>query len=303
MNRTQENITKYKGMLPGLKEKLVAAVLLVTMTAAMLVTSTFAWLTLSYNPQVQDVHTAIASNGNLEIALASGEMETAAAPGAAAEGDSKLPIVERNITWGNLINLNDSSYGLKHLVLRPSLLNDANLIERPLYGPVYDKDGRVIDMNTNFGYSEYDILNSRFTATNKLGVRAITSMKYGSSGAQNIYNMQLNQIADANIVTQTEYLAIAQANENQKYMDALASMMTGYMVENFLVNSSAASMIGDATLLRTDVAAFAEMYEKLKTEPAIAVIPLPSKNGALGFGMANIKKSVERAVGADILGD
>ena len=46
-----------------------------------------------------------------------------------------------------------------------------------------------------------------------------------------------------------------------------------------------------------------EIYEKLKTEPAIAVIPLPSKNGALGFGMANIKKSVERAVGADILGD
>jgi hypothetical protein len=30
---------------------------------------------------------------------------------------------------------------------------------------------------------------------------------------------------------------------------------------------------------------------------------LPSKNGAKGFGMANIKKSVERAVGADILKD
>lgn len=263
MNRTQENITKYKGMLPGLKEKLVAAVLVVTMTAAMLVTSTFAWLTLSYNPQVQNVHTAVATNGNLEIALATGDITLATAPGASKEGDSKLPIVDRNITWGNLINLNDSSYGLKHLVLRPSLLNSANLIERPLYGPVYDKDGRVVDMNTNFGYSEYDTFNKRFKATNKLGVRAITSMKYGESGAQNLYNMQLNQVADANIVTQSEYLAIAQADENKKYMDALASMMTGYMVENFLVNSSAASMIGDATLLRTDVAAFAEMYEKL----------------------------------------
>lgn len=46
-----------------------------------------------------------------------------------------------------------------------------------------------------------------------------------------------------------------------------------------------------------------EVYDKFKTEPALAIIPLPSKNGAKGFGMANIKKSVERAVGADILKD
>ncbi|MBR3909238.1 MAG: hypothetical protein IKJ50_05930 [Clostridia bacterium] len=266
MNRTQENITKYKELIPGLKEKLAAAVLVFVMSAAMLVTSTFAWLTLSYNPQVQNVHTAIASNGNLEIALATGEMASATAPGASKEGDSKLPIVERNITWGNLINLNDPAYGLKHLVLRPSLLNDSNLIERPLYGPVYDPDGRVIDMNTNFGYSEYDTFNQRFTATNKLGVRAITSMKYGTSGTQNLLNMELNAIADANIVTQNEYLAIAQADENQKYMDALASMMTGYMVENYLKKSSnslVVSMLKDAELTRSDIAAFAEMYQKL----------------------------------------
>ena len=263
MNRTQENITKYRELIPGLKEKLAAAVLVFVMSAAMLVTSTFAWVTLSYNPAVQNVHTAVAANGNLEIALATGEMASATAPGASKEGDSKLPALERNITWGNLINLNDPAYGLKHLVLRPSLLNDANLIERPLYGPVYDKDGRVIDMNTNFGYSEYDTLNSRFTATKKLGVRAITSMKYGSSGTQNILNMKLNNVADANITTQTEYVNIAQAEENKKYMDALASMMTGYMVENFLINSNAASFIGDANLLRSDIAAFAEMYQKL----------------------------------------
>lgn len=46
-----------------------------------------------------------------------------------------------------------------------------------------------------------------------------------------------------------------------------------------------------------------EVYEKYKTEPALAIIPLPSKTGSLGFGMANIKRSVERAVGADILKD
>ena len=32
-----------------------------------------------------------------------------------------------------------------------------------------------------------------------------------------------------------------------------------------------------------------------------AIILIPGKGGSLGIGMANVKKSVERAVGADIL--
>lgn len=32
-----------------------------------------------------------------------------------------------------------------------------------------------------------------------------------------------------------------------------------------------------------------------------AVITIPGKDGAKGYGLANIKKSVERAVGADVL--
>ena len=32
-----------------------------------------------------------------------------------------------------------------------------------------------------------------------------------------------------------------------------------------------------------------------------AIIPIPGKDGTLGLGMTSVKKSVERAVGADIL--
>ncbi|MBR6472941.1 MAG: V-type ATP synthase subunit F [Firmicutes bacterium] len=32
-----------------------------------------------------------------------------------------------------------------------------------------------------------------------------------------------------------------------------------------------------------------------------AIIPIPGKDGSLGIGMTSVKKSVERAVGADIL--
>ena len=32
-----------------------------------------------------------------------------------------------------------------------------------------------------------------------------------------------------------------------------------------------------------------------------AIIPVPGRNGSLGIGMQDVRKSVERAVGADIL--
>lgn len=38
-----------------------------------------------------------------------------------------------------------------------------------------------------------------------------------------------------------------------------------------------------------------------RTSPLPAVIVIPGKSGTTGYGMTSIKKSVERAVGADIL--
>lgn len=44
-----------------------------------------------------------------------------------------------------------------------------------------------------------------------------------------------------------------------------------------------------------------DVLEKWKDEKIPAIIPIPSKDGMLGIGMKNVKSSVERAVGADIL--
>lgn len=41
--------------------------------------------------------------------------------------------------------------------------------------------------------------------------------------------------------------------------------------------------------------------ERYKDDLTPAIILIPGKSGSLGIGMANVKKSVERAVGADIL--
>ncbi len=42
---------------------------------------------------------------------------------------------------------------------------------------------------------------------------------------------------------------------------------------------------------------------RYKDEMKPAIILIPGKTGSLGIGMQNVKRSVERAVGADILGD
>ncbi|NLS45813.1 MAG: V-type ATP synthase subunit F [Firmicutes bacterium] len=44
-----------------------------------------------------------------------------------------------------------------------------------------------------------------------------------------------------------------------------------------------------------------EDIEKYKDERVPAIIPIPGMDGSYGIGLTNLKKSVERAVGADIL--
>ncbi len=66
-----------------------------------------------------------------------------------------------------------------------------------------------------------------------------------------------------------------------------------------------ASNDGFAVLFITEkmMSLIPETVEKYKEDPSLAIIPLPGKNGSTGLGMAAIKSSVEKAVGADILKD
>ena len=169
MKENQTRINEYKGRLPKMKERIVAVALLLVMSASMLITVSFAWVALSTNPEVSGVNTSFAANGNLEIALATGTWGSYFAPGASKVGDSNLDVLEGNLTWGNLINLSDPRYGLEKLVLRPALLNENDLSTKPLYGPVYDSSGRVVDTNRNFGYSAWNGVMSRFEPTENLG--------------------------------------------------------------------------------------------------------------------------------------
>lgn len=178
MNDTNKRIEEYRKQLPGLKERVLAFALLLAISITITVTSTFAWVVLSRSPEVSGMVTTIAANGNLEIALANGTGFNP--PKVSGEGDSSeangQTIGAANVTWGNLINLADDSYGLDHLILRPARLNeDADLTKNPLYTAVYTADGRYSGTNDQFAYTQWNPAKKAFTLTDGYGVRAISS--------------------------------------------------------------------------------------------------------------------------------
>lgn len=149
----------------AIKKKLTAAVMMLLVSCIMVVTSTYAWFTLSTAPEVTGIQTTIGGNGNLEIALAGyydkngngvietadGDYDTWAHPETIStiiDGKNKTTL-EKNITWGNLIQLGDD-YGLNLISLSPAQLAlatgggkvSSNLLDTPTYGA----DGRVDEL-------------------------------------------------------------------------------------------------------------------------------------------------------------
>jgi len=141
----------------NIKNKLIAAIAMLLVSSIMMVSSTYAWFTLSTAPEVQGITTTVGANGNLEIALAhpTGNNNLIGSD----VGDASLGWLARNLTWGNLLNLEDAGYSLNELTLLPSRLNiiagdevSDTLHGSPLMIPVYGADGRISALDGNKMY-------------------------------------------------------------------------------------------------------------------------------------------------------
>lgn len=90
---------------------------------------------------------------------------------------------------------------------------------------------------------------------------------------------------------------------------ALGFMAVGFMVRPVSDRDDAAKALEEmakddyAVIFITEELAIQleEEILKYRDAPLPAVISIPSKNGSTGYGMASIKRSVENAIGADIL--
>ena len=167
--RKTANKRKKIQMPAGIRNKMMAAISMLMVSSIMLVSSTYAWFTLSTAPEVTGITTNVGANGNLEMMLLTGYTENGLGSyyseaddlGVVSKvGDSMAAtsdVTASNITWGNLVDLNNAEYGLDNVVLAPARLNIekaktegmSNTIGSTiLNAPSYGSDGRVVDVKT-----------------------------------------------------------------------------------------------------------------------------------------------------------
>ena len=174
---TRERIERYTQEIPHVKEKLFITGLGLLMATVMTVSASFAWIMLSVAPEVSSINTTLASNGSLEIALSN---DKGTDPEESDIDEQALPSDElsaTNVQWGNLVSLNDPSYGISDLTLRPAQLNTGALGTSPLWAASYGEDGRITGLGSKFVYAKYDPAQNQFMASADFGVRAISSYK------------------------------------------------------------------------------------------------------------------------------
>lgn len=169
------NATKRAQVPFGLRKKLMAATSMLLVAAIMLVSTSYAWFTLSTAPEITGITTSVGANGNLEIALLNNDTYADENLITSNTGDSMETQgeVAANITWGNLIDLSDASYGLGNIKMYPSALNgtaETMTYTSPLKTPAYGADGRVTTLEATTTTAVYD--GTAF-ATPGYGVRAV----------------------------------------------------------------------------------------------------------------------------------
>ena len=238
MNETQRNIKRYQAALPGIRERIMASAMLLLVSLSMVVSASFAWMSISTAPEVSMMATTVASNGNLEIALAGGLVsEDREEPEEVDIGQSSSTqgqnLVAANVTWGNLVNLSDSSYGLSQISLRPSKLSDTTPSRTPLYGVDYTLDGRIQEATDYYRFASWGEEMKSFVAGEGVtyGVRAISSMKMISA---TVDSEIVNMAAAARLEyeeTIGAYNAIITSDPNKAgtHMNALIKLLENFV--------------------------------------------------------------------------
>ena len=213
-----------------LKRKLLSAFAMFLVATILMTSTSYAWLVLSVAPEVTGITTNIGANGSLEMALLTTETRADLSTIRTTVGES---LAQRNPsannTWGNLVDLSYSDYGLNEIMLMPSRLNivpgadgysvDTNLISVPTYG----YDGRIVELNDETMSATYnENVFSLVVGSQDYGVRAI--------GTANTLSVQASALAlaKANIKT---YLNNAKSSTNSilnSYGDDLFDIILTY---------------------------------------------------------------------------
>ena len=301
-----------------IRKKLLGAVAMLLVATIMMVSATYAWFTLSTAPEVKGITTTVGANGNLEIALNT----TGTAPGTAAVGDSMATQskVASNVTWGNLVDLNDESYGLNNIALRPAKLLAANneIGAVALKTPAYGSDGRVkdyVDFRDTI-MASYD--GAAWTGTGS-GVRAIgessgmteaelalASAKTSASTARREAKAKITQTLQNNGAALSEaMMKHGLGNGSETYVAAdlvpLANIITGMndaeaSIEAAMVASVKAFLASDQGNETAYAAAKSlTTWEQVQEAVTAASVTLPTQFGTIDTALTALKGKITAA--------
>lgn len=243
----------------GVKKKLMGAICMLLVASIMMVSSTYAWFTLSTAPEITGISTSVGANGNLEMALLPttgnlGEIKSAV-------GDSKdtagQTVVNANVTWGNLVDLSDASYGASNFVLNPARLNinDEGKVATTsiLMTAKYGTDGRVTELAANTVDGTYNAEKTSFIAGNK-GVRGI-----GVAAA-----MSDAQLAMRNAIAQVAMNVSSAKTTIQNSLTTNGSALATLAI-NYATSDSYSATPADVTALNAMITALTTAKESLGT--------------------------------------
>lgn len=117
-----------------LKTKLMASVAMLMVATVMISSASFAWFTISTQPEVSGVTAGLATNQALEIALVGTEGFLTNGPAESTAQDTG-----KNTTWGNLVDVSAYFGNGSTATLRPALVDASNALAAPKFG----EDGRT----------------------------------------------------------------------------------------------------------------------------------------------------------------
>lgn len=281
MKKRKDDREYTKKEFKGLKRKLLSAFTMFMVATILMTSTSYAWFVLSVAPEVTGISTSIGANGSLEMALLTTETRADLSTIRTAVGES---LAQRspsaNNTWGNLVDLSYSEYGLGNIVLMPSRLNvvqesenysvDTNLISVPTYG----YDGRIVELNDETMSAIYK--NNEFSlvvGSQDYGVRAIgttdtlsvqasalalakANIKTYTNSAKSSINAIFNTYGDTLFDIIITYFMNSSSTYNDTTLDALKAMLNSTndvvdYIDRALrqgIIAVAASEIGDKTV-------------------------------------------------------
>lgn len=223
--------------LQGNKRRLCITVALLLVCALVLASASYAWLSMSQSPEIVGVDINIGANGSLEIALLTTDTYIDPSLIRTSIGDSAViqDAVISNLTWGNVLDLSDLSYGLHNISLMPARLNIASEeAENAVIGgsilsiPSFGTDGRIDHIKADTLTAVYqDDGFYYFSEEQDYGVRAI--------GTSSRMTAQQTALAGARTLLRSYTAAAISATESTWV--ANGSAMMDIFVKRYAMNA------------------------------------------------------------------